>query len=240
MSENSLVVYTCLTNHMSRGRQGRKIDKIFIHHMAGDLTLETCGNVFLRNEASAHYGIDSWGKVGQYVREENTAWHCGNWAYNLRSIGIELADCGGAPDWEVSELAIESCIRLIADICRRNGIPKINYTGDLSGNLCMHCWTMSTVCPGPFLKTKFQYIADRVNHILASEPRRYKAVKDMPVRLLSYSSAPKVTTVPKGSVHTALKTKTKGDAVWIKVKHKGISGWTCASYKGDVYWKLKL
>lgn len=173
MSNSSLVNYKLLTSHFGyptgkTGRGGSKIDKIFVHHMAGNLTVEQCGKVFKNNEASAHYGIDGKGRIGQYVLEENTAWHCANKAYNQRSIGIELANDGGAKDnWHVSDKTIAKCIELIVDICKRNGIKKINYTGNLQGNLCMHCWTASTACPGGYLKTKFRYIADQVNKKLS-------------------------------------------------------------------------
>ncbi|MBR2706402.1 MAG: N-acetylmuramoyl-L-alanine amidase [Mogibacterium sp.] len=59
--------------------------------MAGNLTVQQCGNVFKTNAASAHYGVNG-NNIGCYVDESNTAWHCGNWGYNLRSIGIELAN----------------------------------------------------------------------------------------------------------------------------------------------------
>ena len=191
MSNSKLDTYTSLTSNMSTGRQGKKIDKIFVHHMAGNLSLETCARVFKNNPASAHYGIDSKGRIGQFVLEENTAWHCGNWSYNLRSIGIELANDGGAKQrWHVSDKAIASCIKLIVDICKRNGIKKINYTGDLRGNLCMHCWTMATACPGPYLKTKFKYIASEVNKLLSAfSPYLVQVKKAIPIYKASSGSA---------------------------------------------------
>lgn len=176
MSQSKLVNVTMLTNHIgypdgTKGRGGAKIDKIFVHHMAGILTAEQCGRVFKSRAASAHYGIDSKGRVGQYVLEENTAWHCASKSYNQRSIGIELSnDSGAKGGWHVSDKAIAKCVVLIVDICQRNGIKKINYTGDLKGNLCMHRWTASTSCPGPYLSKKFKYIADQVNKKLGKKP----------------------------------------------------------------------
>lgn len=176
MSQSSLVNVKILTKHFGypdgkAGRGGAKIDKIFVHHMAGILTVEQCGNVFKNRQASAHYGIDGKGRVGQYVLEENTAWHCANKAYNQRSIGIELSNDGGAKtNWHVSDKTIAKCIDLIVDICKRNGINKINYTGNLKGNLCMHCWTAATACPGGYMQKKFKYIAEQVNKKLAAKP----------------------------------------------------------------------
>lgn len=169
MSNSKLVTYTAKTNHYySRG--GKKIDKIFVHHTAGAMGVRDIGRVFRNREASANYGV-AGKQIGLYVDEANGAWHCGNKPYNQRSIGIELANDGGArTNWHVSDTTINTAIKLIADICRRNGIKKLNYTGNLSGNLCMHCWTMSTACPGGYLKSsgKFKYIANEVNKLLGA------------------------------------------------------------------------
>lgn len=176
MSQSKLVNVKMLTNNIgypdgTKGRGGAKIDKIFVHHMAGILTAEQCGRVFKSRAASAHYGIDSKGRVGQYVLEEDTAWHCASRSYNQRSIGIELSnDSGAKGGWHVSDKAIAKCVDLIVDICQRNGIKKINYTGNLKGNLCMHRWTASTSCPGPYLSKKFKYIAEQVNKKLSAKP----------------------------------------------------------------------
>ena len=168
MSNSSLVNHTNITNHCS-SRNGTKIDKITIHHMAGNLSVETCGNVFQNRQASANYGIGSDGRVGLYVDESNRAWSTANPENDKRAINIELANDGGAPDWHVSGIAIEKCIELCADICRRNGISKLNYTGGKTGNLTRHNMFMATTCPGPYLQSKFQYIADEVNKILGEE-----------------------------------------------------------------------
>jgi hypothetical protein len=169
MSNSPLVTYKHLVTNSSYRRGGTKIDKIFVHHMAGNLTVKQCGHVFDTRQASAHYGINGTA-IGQYVDEADTAWHCGNSKYNKRSIGIELANDGGASThWHVSSTTIKTAIKLIADICKRNGITKLIYTGNLSGNLCMHQWVASTACPGPYLKTQFSYIAEEVNKLLATE-----------------------------------------------------------------------
>lgn len=168
MSKSSLTDVTILTNHYS-SRNGTKIDKITIHHMAGNLSVETCGNVFKNRQASANYGIGSDGRVGCYVLEENRAWSTANPSNDRRAINIELANDGGSPEWHVSDNAINKCIDLCVDICKRNGISKLNYTGNTDGNLTRHNMFMSTTCPGPYLQSKFQYIADEVNKILGEE-----------------------------------------------------------------------
>ncbi len=156
------------------GRYGYKIDKIFVHHMAiVNGTALTCYNGWKTREGSAHYAISCKGEIGQLVDEANVAWHCGNKAYNCRSVAIELAnDKGAKGDWHIPDKAIKVCIDLIVDICQRNGITKINYTGDLKGNLCMHRMVVATACPGPYMVSanKMQYIANEVNKKLGQKP----------------------------------------------------------------------
>lgn len=164
MSNSSLVAYTRISPNRTSPRN-KPISKITIHHMAGDLTLEQCGNIFANSgrQASANYGIDSQGRVGQFVDERDRSW-CSSSADNDHvAVTIEVANDGGAPDWHVSDAALASLLDLCVDICRRNGIQWLNYTGDKSGNLTMHKWFAATACPGPYLESKFSSIAQAVN-----------------------------------------------------------------------------
>ena len=169
MSKSSLTNVTILNNHYS-SRNGNKIDKITIHHMAGNLSAESCGRVFQNREASSNYGIGSDGRVGCYVEEEYRAWCTANPANDRRAINIEVANDGGAPDWHVSDVAIAKLIDLCVDICQRNGIERLNYTGNTDGNLTRHNMFMATTCPGPYLQSKFPYIVDEVNKRLGPVP----------------------------------------------------------------------
>jgi hypothetical protein len=74
-------------------------------------------------------------------------------------------------DWHVSDTALEKLIALCVDICQRNGISHINYTGDKSGNLTMHKWFAATACPGPYLESKFPAIAEQINARLGNTQR---------------------------------------------------------------------
>lgn len=169
MSNSKLVNYTRLSPNCNKPRNHR-IDKITIHHMAGNLTVEQCGAVFAptSRQASSNYGIGSDGRVGMYVEECNRSWCSSNAENDHRAVTIEVANDGGAPDWHVSDKALSKLIELCADICKRNGITKLNYTGDKTGNLTMHKWFASTGCPGPYLESKFAYIAEQVNKRLSA------------------------------------------------------------------------
>jgi hypothetical protein len=114
-----------------------------------------------------------------YVEEKNRAWTSSNRDNDNRAITLEVVNDGGAPDWHVSDKALQATIDLCVDICKRNGIARLNYTGDKSGNLTMHKWFAATQCPGPYLESKFPYIAEEVNKRLGSEtPKKEETPKD--------------------------------------------------------------
>lgn len=148
--------------------KGRKypITKITIHHMAGKLSAETCGNIFLppSRKASSTYGIGYDAQIGQYVDEADAPWTSSNYDNDNRAITIEVSNSSLGGDWPISDEVMEALINLCVDICKRNpGIGEINFTGDKEGNLTMHKWFTPTVCPGPYLESKFPYIASEIN-----------------------------------------------------------------------------
>ena len=164
MSNSNLVNYTKISPNSSNPKN-ESIKKITIHHMAGNLTIETCGNVFApaSRQASSNYGIGTDGRVGMYVEEKNRAWTSSNSANDNQAVTIEVANDEIGGNWHVSDTALNKLIELCVDICKRNGIKKLNFTGDASGNLTMHKWFAATSCPGQYLESKFPYIADEVN-----------------------------------------------------------------------------
>lgn len=172
MSNSPLVNYTKLSPNCNKPRN-HKIDTITIHHMAGNGSVELCGNIFANpsRQASSNYAIGSDGRVGMYVEEANRSWCSSSGANDHRAITIEVANDKVGGNWHVSDKALAKLIDLCVDICKRNGIAKLNFTGDKSGNLTMHKWFAPTGCPGPYLESKFPYIADEVN-------KRLNAIKE--------------------------------------------------------------
>ena len=163
-SNSKLVNYTKLSPNHS-GTRNHVIDKIAIHHMSGNLTVETCGSVFApaSRQASSNYGIGSDGRVGMYVEEKNRSWCTASAECDNRAVTIEVANDQIGGNWHVSDKALAKLIDLCVDICQRNGIKKLNYTGDKSGNMIMHRWYAPTDCPGAYLASKFPYIQEQVN-----------------------------------------------------------------------------
>ena len=168
MSNSALVSYRCLSPNCTKPRN-HAIDKITIHHMAGNLSVESCGAVFAptSRQASSNYGIGSDGRVGLYVDEANRSWCSSNPEKDHRAVTIEVADDVIGGNWHISDTALAKLVDLCVDICQRNGIARLNFTGDKSGNLTMHKWFAATACPGPYLESKFPYIAEQVNARLA-------------------------------------------------------------------------
>lgn len=138
--------------------------------MAGNLSVETCGSVFQTRQASSNYGVDSNGRVGLYVDESRRAWTSSNIANDSVAVTIEVANDQIGGNWHVSDKALAKTIELCVDICKRNGIKRLNYTGTTSGNLTRHNMFIATGCPGPYLQSKFPYIASEVNKRLGSDP----------------------------------------------------------------------
>lgn len=174
MSNSNLVNYVWLSPNCNKPRND-KIKKITIHMVAGNCSVETLGSIFAKESrrASSNYGIGSDGRVGLYVNECDRSWCSGSRGNDHQAITIEVANDSGAPEWHVSDKAMDKLIKLCVDICKRNGIKKLNFTGDKNGNLTMHKYFQDTSCPGQYLESKFPYIANEVNKALgvADEPK---------------------------------------------------------------------
>lgn len=174
-TNSPLVNYTKISPNKTSPRN-RAIDTITIHCMAGNLSVETCGNVFAPTlrKASSNYGIGSDGRIAMYVEEKDRSWCSSNADNDNRAITIEVANDGGAPDWHVSDKAMESLIKLCADICKRNNIRELKWSANknarinhLSGcNMTVHRDFAAKSCPGEYLYERHGYIADEVNKIL--------------------------------------------------------------------------
>ena len=148
------------------------IQKITIHHMAGDLALEGLGADFAQEDrrASSNYAIDSQGRVALYVEECNRAWTSSSRENDGQAVTIEVANDQVGGDWHVSDEAYEALLALCTDICRRNGIKSLRFTGDASGNLTLHnMFNSQTQCPGPYLESRMEEIAREVNRRLGNE-----------------------------------------------------------------------
>lgn len=131
-----------LSTHMTKGRQGHKVDKIVVHHNAGNLTARQIYDVWQTREASAHYQVDANGRISQHVWDTDTAWHTGDWASNLTSIGVEHADISSSP-WMLSEATLDNGAHLVAALCKHYGLGRPQWRV----NVFPHSDFTSTACP---------------------------------------------------------------------------------------------
>lgn len=183
MADSQLVSYEKYSPNISSPRN-HEIDIITIHCMAGNLSIEACGNIFANPnyQCSSQYGIGSDGRIAQYVAESDRSWCTSSRTNDHRAVTIEVANCGGEPDWPVTDEAMESLITLCTDICQRNGIPQLKWLADPDKiwqvdvqNMTAHRWIEAKACPGNYLYERFGYIADEVNKRLGNPSYKPKA-----------------------------------------------------------------
>ena len=234
MSNSKLVVYTKLSPHCTKPRQG-KIKGISIHTMAGPGSVEGCGQVFQTSEASSHYGIGPDGRIGQYVLEENRAWCCSH-RVDHEVVTIEVSSIQSYQEpYECTEAAFESLIDLCVDICQRNGIKKLiwkegkQYCPAFTGNWAVcnmvpHRYTTDKgkSCPGNYLFGKYGEIAERVNARLKGED------EDMDInKLLSeMTNEQAYELVKKAEIHAATLPDddwSEKEGWWEKAQEAGVS-----------------
>lgn len=158
----------------NKSKRTQPITTFSIHHMAGFMTGEACAKMFSKEnrKASANYCIkdnDIWASAS----EEYRAWtsSTGNRPNGDQcAITFELSNSTGAPEWRVSDETIESCIKVMVDVCKRYGIKEVKWSNDKNVRkndptvMYMHKDWASTACPGPYLEKKIpEYIVPEVN-----------------------------------------------------------------------------
>lgn len=191
MNNSSLIDYIARSPNHS-GPRSHKIDTVSIHCMAGNLTVETCGGLFANRsrEASSNYGIGSDGRIALYVDEWNRSWCTSSPANDDRAVTIEVANIEAKEPYRISDAAYSSLIKLLADICKRNGIPELRWKGDKSlignvnkQNMTVHRWFAAKSCPGNWLYEHHGQIAADVNKLLKEEDddmKYYEKVSELP------------------------------------------------------------
>lgn len=173
MSNSSLVNYTQISPNRNVPRN-HKIDTITIHCVVGQASVEGLGDLFANpsRQASSNYGIGYDGQIGLYCPESDRSWCTSSPENDNRAITIEVAS-DNYPPYAVNSVAYNSLIKLVADICKRNGIKKLlwknnpNLIGNVSQqNMTVHRWFASTECPGEYLMSRMSEIANKVNALI--------------------------------------------------------------------------
>lgn len=201
MSNSSLVSYTKLSPNRTAPRN-HKIDTVTIHIVVGQLTAKEILNLShfttynANSGASCNYAVGCDGSIGLCVEEENRSWCSSSRDNDHRAITIEVASDKTEP-YAITQKAYDALIKLLADICKRNGIKELKWKADKSligqvdkQNMTVHRWFANKACPGEYLYSRHAQIASEVNDILnppkATTPTglvagaKY-ALKDVPV-----------------------------------------------------------
>ena len=254
-ADSKLVTYIYPQNTTHYNTRTHAIDTITIHHAANGTgcnqgyAANTLDVIFASVGAagSVQYGIDSNGKIGQMLNEKYRCWCSNSRENDHRAICMEIANCKGKPNYEISDKALRACIELCADICKRNGKKKMVWIADKAKALAytpkademrmtLHKWVSDTPtgCPEAYLSGKQEYIANEVNKLLGSVPaastfKEYIVIITYPlglnIRAAAGATARIVGSVPKGGAYTIVEEKKVGTQYWGKLKSG--AGWIC-------------
>ncbi len=156
------------------------IDTITIHCFVGQVTAKRGCEVFQPSskKASCNYVVGYDGSIGLCVEEKDRSWCTGGTmkvngisgsSNDYQAVTIEVASDTKHP-YAITDKAMAALIELCADICRRNGIKKLLWSGDknLVGspskqNLTVHRWFANKACPGDYIYQRLGDIATKVN-----------------------------------------------------------------------------
>lgn len=212
-TNSKLVNYTLRSPNYSAGRIC--INRIAIHCVVGQVTVERLGQIFANpnRQASSNYGVGLDGKIGLYVDEKNRSWCTSSAWCDNRAITIEVASDSYHP-YAVTAKAYEATIKLVVDICKRNGKKKVTWISDKNKNLAYnpaddeilltaHRFYAAKACPGDYLFERFGDIAKKANAELSKSAGKTTASKPK-----TSASAPKTTTSTTASTAKTSATKT--------------------------------
>lgn len=184
-SNSPLVTYTLISPNRTQNRN-HAIDTITIHCFVGQVTAKRGCEVFQPSskQASCNYVVGYDGSIGLCVEEKDRSWCSGGKDKNgnpirvngisgssndYNAVTIEVA-CEAKEPYAVTDKAYAALIELVADICKRNGIKKLLWSGDKSlvgntakQNMTVHRWFANKSCPGDYLYNRHGEIATEVN-----------------------------------------------------------------------------
>lgn len=172
-SNSPLVTYKRITNNKTSPRN-HAIDTITIHCIVGQWTAKQGCDYFATTdrECSANYVVGKDGSIGLSVEEKDRSWCSSSSSNDHRAITIEVASDTAHP-YAVTDEAYNALIKLVADICERNGIKKLLWKADKSligqvdqQNMTVHRWFANKACPGEYLYSRHSDIAAKVNALL--------------------------------------------------------------------------
>lgn len=187
-TNSSLATVKLISQNKTVGRN-HAIDTITIHCFVGQVDARRGCQVFQPSSkgASCNYVVGCDGSIGLCVEEKDRSWCTGGYkkvngvkvpirvngisgsSNDYQAVTIEVASDTTHP-YAITEKAMAALIELCADICRRNGIKKLLWSGDknLVGNpakqnMTVHRWFAPKACPGDYIYQRLGDIATKVN-----------------------------------------------------------------------------
>lgn len=182
MSNSPYVSYTKISPHRNSPRN-HAIDRISIHCVVGQVTMQSLGEIFQTKAASSNYGVDRDGHVGMYVEEKDRSWCSDSPENDHRAVTIETASDVSEP-YRVNDAAYQTLLNLCTDICKRNGKKKLLWLGDKAKTLAytpksdemvltVHRWfNAGKSCPGTYLYERQGAIAAEVTRRLSESEEK--------------------------------------------------------------------
>lgn len=127
-TDSKLVTYKKVTKNKS-SRNNHVIDTITIHCFVGQVTAKQGVDYFYNTDrdASSNYVVGYDGSIGLSVPEQYRSWCSSNRANDSRAVTIEVA-CRAKEPYDITDAAYKALVKLVADICKRNNIPKLIWS----------------------------------------------------------------------------------------------------------------
>lgn len=175
MIADSKLVSVVVPSPNHSGKRVYPLTRVSVHCVVGQCYAKSLGDLFADAgfEASSNYGIGFDGKIGQYLPESYRSWCTSSYDNDNRAITIEVASDTFHP-YKVTQAAYDALIKLLVDICKRNGKKKVIWFGDKTKSLSyqpksdellmtVHRWFANKACPGDYLYDLHPQIAAQVN-----------------------------------------------------------------------------
>lgn len=168
---SNLVTYV---NRLSGGKhkvRENRIARITIHIARRIGDIHDLSEMLNSSDKSYNYGIDNDGVIGLFVDETEWTSSSNNKANDKTSVNIICMNTKLAPNYEISNDCMKSLRKLCEDICRRNFIFKLEYTGhpDLDTLTLHKDFNPLSECPGPYLEKQIPSLTKKVTDKIGAE-----------------------------------------------------------------------
>lgn len=161
MTFSALISRTVPHHDKYSSRQGSPIVRLIQHHHAATGLAGVERLTDPNAQASATYIVLTSGEILGQVPEEFRPWTSSSFEADGGAITIEVQNVGaqvnGNDDdpssWKISDAALNSCIKLLADVAKR-----YNWGGISEGNYQGHRQWFQTACPGGYIWARMSQI----------------------------------------------------------------------------------